>query len=129
LESYGVDFGAKWQNGGFGALTVTVVKIDGRGSCPSRYAAKGQVYSARLLLVGCIDEVANNLAVDDINAADDHDVLDLFSSLKMSMTDHLWVIEYLVPRAGSVGCQDVKHKDNRAHKACAQNTGLGSPCT
>jgi len=71
--------------------------------------------------MGCVDEVADNLALDDIYATDDHDVLDLFSSLKMSMTDYVWVIEYLVPRAGRVGCcQDVKHKDNRAHKACAQ---------
>lgn len=110
-------------------MTVSVVKIDCRGSCPLRYAAEGQVYSAGLLLVCCVDEVADDLALDDIYAADYHDILDLFSSLKMSMTDYVWVIEYLLPRAGRVGCQDVKHKDDRAHKACAQEIGLGGPCT
>ena len=69
-------------------MTVSVVKVDCCGRCPLRYAAEGEVYSAGLLLVGCVDQVANNLALGDIHAADDH-VVDAFPTLvtRMSMTN------------------------------------------
>lgn len=64
--------GTEGDIGEFGASTMSIVKVDCCWGCPLGYAAQSQVYSTGLLLVGSVEEVADNLATDDVYAADDH---------------------------------------------------------
>lgn len=70
-------FGAERNDGCSGSATICVVKVDCGWRGPFRYTAKGQIYSTRLLLMGCAEKISYDLATDDVNATDDHCGLDL----------------------------------------------------
>lgn len=59
-------------------MTVCVVEVDCCWRSPFGDAAEGEVYSAGLLLIGCVKEVADDLAVDYVYTADDHYVSRIF---------------------------------------------------
>ena len=63
---------AEGQDGSFGSLAVCIVEIDGCSGGPFGDLAETQVDATRLLLLGDLAEVLDELAGDDFAAAEDH---------------------------------------------------------